>query len=145
MSNETPTAERTKTPKSVWVGRVISGVLVALLILSGASKFMLASAGGEPLDEMLSHLGLDVRLLVTIGIIELVCVLFYAIPKVSVVGAILLTGYMGGAIFAHLRVGDPPIVQIVIPILIWLGVFLRDERLCQVIPLRRPSPSGGER
>ena len=74
---------------------------------------------------------------VAIGIAELVSTLLYAIPRTSVLGAILLTGYMGGAIATHVRIGEPFVVQAGIGVLVWLGLFLRDARIRELIPLRR--------
>ena len=85
----------------------------------------------------MTHLGLPESLIVPLAIVEISCVLIYLIPATAVVGAILLTGYIGGAICTHLRVGDPFFMQIAIGIFIWLGLYLREDRLKELIPLRR--------
>jgi hypothetical protein len=72
-----------------------------------------------------------------LAILEISCVVIYLIPATSVLGAILLTGYIGGAICTHLRVGDPFFLQIAIGIFVWLGLYLRESRLQELIPLRR--------
>jgi hypothetical protein len=76
-------------------------------------------------------------LILPLGILELVCVAIYLFPPTAILGAILLTGYMGGAILAHLRVGEPVYVQATIGAVVWLGIFLREERLRKLIPIRR--------
>ncbi len=91
--------------------------------------------GGSRADVM-DHLGLPPNLAIPLGVFEVGCVLLYLAPATSVLGAILFTGYIGGAICAHVRVGDPFIPQVIIGVLIWLGVFFRDYRLRQLIPLR---------
>ena len=85
----------------------------------------------------MAHLGLPESLIIPLAILEISCVVIYAIPATAVVGAILLTGYIGGAILTHLRVGDPFFMQIAIGIFIWLGLYLRENRLKELVPLRR--------
>lgn len=116
----------------VWIGRVISGLVAAAFAMSGVMKLV----GGPELKEGMDHLGLPESLVLPLAILELTCVVIYVIPGSAVLGAILLTGYIGGAICTHWRVGDPFIAQIVIGILIWLGVYLRDRRLHALIPWR---------
>ena len=84
----------------------------------------------------MAHLGLPESLTIPLAVLEIACVLVYLIPATSVLGAILLTGYMGGAICTHLRVGDPFVVQIAVGVLVWLALYLRDPRLRALIPLR---------
>jgi hypothetical protein len=120
--------------KSVWVGRVISGLVSITLLFSAVMKFQ----GGPEVSEGMAHLGLPESLIVPLGILEISCTVAYLIPATTVLGAILLTGYMGGAICTHLRVGDPYFVQIGLGILVWLGIYLRDARLRNLIPLRAP-------
>src|SRR5712692_1339639 len=118
--------------KIVWVGRVIS-ILVSLLF--AMSAFMKLRGGAEVTQGM-AHLGLPESLIMPLAILEISCVVIYAIPATSVLGAILLTGYIGGAICSHWRVGDPFFMQIAIGIFIWLGLYLRENRLKELIPLR---------
>jgi Mn2+/Fe2+ NRAMP family transporter len=72
-----------------------------------------------------------------LGVVELASAVIYLIPQTAVLGAILLTGYMGGAIATHVRLEEPFIIQTMIGVVVWLGIFLRDARLRQLIPLRR--------
>ena len=115
-----------------WVGRVIS-VLPSLVF--AISAFMKLKGGAE-VTEGMAHLGLPEPLIVPLAILEISCVVIYLIPATAVLGAILLTGYIGGAICTHLRVGDPFFLQIAIGIFVWLGLYLREIRLRELIPLR---------
>jgi hypothetical protein len=118
--------------KVVWIGRVISILTSLVFLMSGGMKLK----GGAEVTQGMAHLGLPDSLILPLAIIEISCVVIYLIPKTSILGAILLTGFIGGAICSHLRVGDPFYVQIVIGILIWLGLYLREDRLKGLIPLR---------
>jgi hypothetical protein len=120
----------------VWTGRVISILVTLVFVMSAVVK--LTGAGGTETKQGLAHLGLAESMVLPLGILELVCVVVYLIPATSVLGAILLTGYMGGAICTHWRVGDPFVGQIVIGLLVWLGLYLRESRLRALIPLRTP-------
>ena len=119
--------------KIVWVGRVISALVSFLFAMSALMKLR----GGPEVVEGMAHLGLPESLIVPLAILEISCVVIYAIPATAVLGAILLTGYIGGAILTHLRVGDPFFMQIAIGLLIWLGLYLREDRLKALIPLRK--------
>ena len=118
--------------KIVWTGRAISA---AVSLAFAASAFMKLK-GGPELTQGMAHLGLPESLIVPLAILEISCVVVYAIPATSVLGAILLTGYMGGAICTHLRVGDPFLAQIGLGVFVWLGLYLREGRLKGLIPLR---------
>ena len=123
--------------KIVWIGRVIS-VLASLVFLMSA---FLKLQGGAELIKGMAHLGLPESLLMPLSILEISCVVIYLVPATSVLGAILLTGYIGGAICTHWRVGDPFYIQIALGIFVWLGLYLRENRLKPLIPLR--SKAGG--
>ena len=118
--------------KLIWAGRVISGLIALLLTMSAVMKLM----GGAEVMEGFARMGLPESLRVPLGILEFSCVAIYLIPATSVAGAILLTGYIGGAIVTHLRIGEPIYVQIALGMLIWLGLYLREQRLKTLIPLR---------
>ena len=117
--------------KIVWVGRIISTLVSFLFAMSAVMKLR----GGPEVVEGMAHLGLPESLIMPLAILEISCVVIYAIPATAVLGAILLTGYIGGAILTHLRVGDPFFMQIAIGIFIWLGLYLRENRLKALIPL----------
>lgn len=122
--------ERSK--KVVWTGRVVSGLVSLAFAMSAAMKLK----GGAGPAQMFGHLGIPESLIVPIALLELSSVVIYLIPRTSVLGAILLAGFMGGAIMAHLRIGEPPVVQALFGILVWLGLYLREERLKALLPLR---------
>lgn len=132
MSTETGTAATSK-PMNI-VGWVFS-VLVGLLLIASAAGKLFAPITDET-TAGLNHIGWDVGKLTGLGILEFVVAVLFLIPKTSVLGAILVAGYMGGAIATHVRVGDPFIVQVIIPIVAWLGLWLRDGNLRSILPLR---------
>jgi hypothetical protein len=123
--------------KIVWVGRVISVLASLVFLLSALMKLK----GGPELAQGMAHLGLPESLLMPLAILEVSCAVIYLIPATSVLGAILLTGFIGGAICTHWRVGDPFFIQIALGIFVWLGLYLREHRLKALIPLRRPTVS----
>ncbi len=117
---------------AVWAGRAIS-TLVSLVF--AASAFMKIRGGAEVAQGM-ARLGLPESLLVPLSILEISCTAIYLAPATSVLGAILLTGYLGGAICTHVRVGDPFFIQAALGFFVWLGLYLREDRLKALIPLR---------
>lgn len=119
--------------KVVWTGRVITVVVSLLFLFSAAMKFM----GGAEVKEGMTHLGLPESMIIPLGILEAACTVIYLIPATSVLGAILLAGYIGGAICTHWRVGDPFLPQVAIGLVIWLGIYLREPRLKALIPIRK--------
>jgi hypothetical protein len=125
-----------KVGKSVWIGRVISGLASLLFFVSAFMKLK----GGEEVAKGMDHLGFSAGLMTPLAILELSCVVLYLIPRTSVLGAVLLTGYIGGAICTHLRVGDPFYTQIALGIAIWFGLWLREGRLWSLLPMRTSGP-----
>jgi hypothetical protein len=124
---------RMASRKTTWIGRVISILVSIMFLFSATFKFI----DGPQVKEGFDHLGLPERMMLPLGILELACVVIYLVPATSVIGAILLTGYLGGAICTHWRVGDPFFVQVLLGILLWLGLYLREDRLKSLIPIRR--------
>ncbi|OQW31214.1 MAG: hypothetical protein A4E19_20510 [Nitrospira sp. SG-bin1] len=118
--------------KLMWTGRIISGLIALLLTMSAVMKLM----GGAEVSEGMARMGLPESLRLPLGILEFSCVAIYVIPATSITGAILLTGYVGGAIVTHLRLGEPVYMQIVLGLSIWIGLYLREQRLKVLIPLR---------
>jgi hypothetical protein len=119
--------------KIVWTSRVITVLVSLLFLFSAAMKFM----GGAEVKEGMTHLGLPESMVIPLGILEAACTVIYLIPATSVLGAILLAGYIGGAICTHWRVGDPFLPQVAIGLVIWLGIYLREPRLKALIPIRK--------
>ncbi len=116
----------------IWAGRILSGLMVAFLIFDGVTKILKVSQ----VLEAQTRLGYPAKLAPVLGTIVLVCTLVYVIPPVSVLGAILLTGYLGGATVTGLRVGDPWFATPVLGVLVWGGLYLRDVRIRALIPFR---------
>ncbi|MFL5403839.1 MAG: DoxX family protein [Gemmatimonadales bacterium] len=118
-------------------GGIMTGIVVLLLLFDSFGKLMQAA---QVVDASI-QLGYPESSVRIIGIILLVCVVVYAIPRTSVLGAILLTGYLGGAVATNLRVGNPIFTHILFPIyvavLVWGGIYLREPRLATLVPLRR--------
>ena len=117
----------------LWTGRVLSALPVLMLLISASMKFIKPPG----LEDNMAHLGYPMSILLTLGIVELTCTLLYVFPRTSVLGAILLTGYLGGATATHARIGEINfILPVVLGVMIWLGLYLRDERLRALVPLR---------
>jgi uncharacterized membrane protein YphA (DoxX/SURF4 family) len=119
--------------KLIWAGYILSALPALLLLFSGVMKLVKPPS----VVEGFTHLGYDQSLALGIGIVELLCTILYLIPRTSVLGAILLTGYLGGATATHLRIDEPFYGAVLLGILVWGGLFLRDERLRVLIPLRK--------
>jgi DoxX-like family len=123
--------------KTLWAGRILSALSVLFLLFDAAGHLIVPSAVVEAFNRLGYPLGLSSAL----GIIELVCLAVYAIPRTAILGAILLTGYLGGAVATHLRVHDPvfdTIFPIIFGVLVWAGLYLRDPRLRALIPVTEP-------
>jgi hypothetical protein len=120
---------------AVWTGRVISGLVVLFMIFDGVTKVMKVR---QVIDATI-RIGFPVSTVVGIGITLLVCVALYVIPQTSILGAILLTGYFGGATAANIRAGSPLFntgFAVGFGVLTWLGLYLRERRLRALVPLR---------
>jgi hypothetical protein len=123
-----------------WAGRILSGIAVLFLLFDSSIKLLNLSVVADSMNQ----LGYPVRLAPVIGAIELVCLIVYVVPRTSILGAILLTGYLGGAISTHLRVGDPLFSHVLFPLyvaaLIWGGLYLRDRRVRTLLPFETVPP-----
>jgi hypothetical protein len=115
------------------VGQILTALIAIPFFMSAMMKFK----GGPDMMEGWNHFGWPAELLLTIGILEATSVLLYMIPQTAVLGAILLTGYLGGAIATHLRVNEGVPLQVLFGVLLWGALFLRDERLRQLLPFRK--------
>lgn len=140
MEMSIPRTETQSAPvsnKKVWAGRILSGLVTAFLLFDAGIKF---STMPEVRDSFTS-LGYSPAVAPTTGILMLACVVLYVIPRTSLLGAVVLTGYLGGAIATHVRVGNPLFSHVLFPVyvaaFIWGGLLLRDERLRQLFPLRK--------
>lgn len=125
------------TAKSVWTGRVLSGLAVAFLLFDGSLKLLPA----QVVIDSIKQLGWpsDVSSARLLGLLALLPTLLYAIPRTSMLGAILLTGYLGGAVATHVRMGSPLFTHILfgvyLGVMLWGGLWLRDPRLRNLLPV----------
>lgn len=117
-----------------WTSVVLSAIPVFMLLMSAGMKVI------QPAPDFakgMEHLGWGLHLTLPLAILEFTCTLLYVVPRTSVLGAILLTAYLGGATATHVRVGDPFFIPILLGIMLWLGLWLRDSRLQDLLPLRK--------
>ena len=131
------TGSLARTRAAVITGRIVSGLVVALLTLDSIGKLLRV----PQVIEGTTQLGYTAEAVVPLGVTLLLCVLVYAMPATSVLGAVLLTAYLGGAVATHVRVGSPPFTHVLVPVYLrvalWLGLALRDPRLGALLPGRR--------
>lgn len=131
MPTTTQSVPVTKT--SLWTGRILSAIPVLLVLFGSILKLMKTPSMVKGMAEY----GYSEGLIIPIGIIELVCSIVYLIPRTAVLGAILLTGLLGGAITTSVRLEKPGFVfPLVVGVLVWAGLYLRDQRLRTLIPLQ---------
>jgi hypothetical protein len=125
--------------KRNWAGVIVTGLPVLFLLFDSVIKLMQI----QPVKDSFAELGYPLSLAPVIGTIELVCLALYLLPRTSVLGAILLTGYLGGAVATHVRVGSPLLSHVLFPtyigLLLWTGLYLRESRLRALVPLRQPN------
>lgn len=134
MSGEAATASVSKA--ALWGGRILSALPALFLLMDSVGKILRPA----PVVEGTVKLGYPESIILPLGIVLLACTALYLIPRTSVLGAILLTGFLGGAVATHARVGDPLFSHILFPVyfgvMLWGGLYLRDPRLRELIPLR---------
>jgi hypothetical protein len=132
----TPGAAPSASKGLLWTGRVLSALPVLAMVLSGAMK---VSHAPQLVDKLVGTFGYPESAVTGIGLLEIACAIVYVIPRASVLGAVLVTGYLGGAVATHVRLGDPSFVgPLVLGIIAWAGLFLRDDRIRALLPLRAP-------
>ena len=121
----------------IWTARSISALVILFLLFDA----LIHLAKPAPVVDAFARLGYPLSASVGIGIVELLCLLAYVIPQTSVFGAVLVTGLLGGAIATHVRAGSPAFEEYIFPLLLglflWGGIWLRDERLRAILPLRK--------
>jgi hypothetical protein len=133
MNANTPTTAVSKS--ALWTGRVMSTLPALFLLLDGVMKLVKP----DPIVKATVELGYPESVILGLGIVLTASTLLYAIPRTAVLGAILLTGYLGGAVATHVRVGGgafPVLFPVCIGVLLWGGLVLRDARLRSLLPLR---------
>lgn len=129
---------RTVSPAARWAGRVLAILPALLLLFSGVMKLV----GPPSLKEGFDHLGWPLGAAIPLGVAEVLSTILFLIPRTSVLGAVLLTGYMGGAMATHVRIGEPFIAQAALGVALWLSIYLRDPRLRELLPLVRRRGAG---
>ena len=125
----------TASKGALWSGRVLSGLAIAFLVFDCIVKLMQSPMAIEPTVQ----LGYRAEHVFVIGAIELVCLVLYAFPRTAVLGAMLLTGYLGGAVATNLRAGTPAfniVFPFIIGAMVWGGLLLREKRLLALMPIR---------
>ena len=139
LPSSEPVSARSASRRGVWAGRILSGIAVLFLAMDAAVKVIPIPAALEGS----SNLGWDPSLVSTLGVIQLACLAVYLVPRTAPLGAVLWTGYLGGAIATHVRVFNPLLSHTLFPIyvaaLLWGGLYLRDAR---VRALLSPRPRG---
>lgn len=126
--------ERTISSGALWAGRIITGLVALFLIVDGGAKLFKP----QPVIDATVRLGVPESLIIPIGVILLVCTVVYLIPQTSVLGAILLTGFLGGAVATQVRAGEgafPSVFPIIMAALMWLGLYLRNSSLRVLVPI----------
>ena len=121
--------------KGVWAGRIVSWLTAAFLLLDGVAKLFKPL----PVVEGTVKLGYAESVIIPLGIVLVACTVLYLVPRTAVLGAILLTGYLGGAVATHVRAADGAfgiVFAVVFGALVWLGLYLRDERVRELVPFR---------
>jgi hypothetical protein len=127
----------TASRSMVWIGWIMSGIVVLFLLFDGITKLIMI----DPVVDATIRIGFPLDVIRPLGIVCLACAILYAIPRTSILGAILLTGFLGGAVASKVRLEDPLFSQVLfgvyVGVLAWAGLYLRDGRLRSLIPLRR--------
>jgi hypothetical protein len=133
MEPETQSAPVSKI--RLWAGRIISAIPALFLLMDGVMKLFKPAI----VVETTVKLGYSEGVILPLGIVLLACTILYLIPRTAILGAILLTGYLGGAVATHVRVGEgafPVLFPVIMGVLLWGGLWLRDDRLRTLIPFR---------
>jgi DoxX-like family len=132
-SAESGTARVAKR-STLWAGRILTALPILLMLFSASMKF---TGNHQMVDEFVNRFGYVATVAPILGVVELTCVVLYAIPRTAVLGAILMTGYLGGAVATHVRIGDPSFVMpFALGVVAWGGLYFREERLHPLLPLR---------
>jgi hypothetical protein len=105
------------------------------MTMSAGMKF---AQSPQAIEMFTGKFGYHQEMLVILGVVELLCVVLYAIPRTAVLGAVLMTGYLGGAVATHVRVSDAFVVPLLLGVVAWGGLYFRDERVRNLLPFRRP-------
>ena len=135
MATDVPLSAPAPSKGALWAGRILSGLVVAFLVMDGVAKVMMV----QPVKEACAQLQIPEGIVPTLGVILATSAVVYAFPRTSVLGAIVLTGYLGGATYAHVRhSGDvfPILFPGILGAIMWLGLYLREPRLRALVPIK---------
>lgn len=133
---QTPSASIPVSKGSLWTGRVLSTIVVLFFLFDATGHLVKPHSVVEAFAQM----GIPLGLSVLFGIIELICIVLYAIPRTAILGGVLLTGYLGGALASQLRIGSPVfecIFPFIVGLIAWAGLFFRDPHLWRFMPVRK--------
>lgn len=117
----------------LWAGRALSGLPAVMLILSASMKL---SHSPQLMEQFVEKFGYPASSLTALALVELACAILFLVPRTAVLGAVLITGYLGGATATHVRVGDPFIIPVLLGAMAWGGLYFRDARVRALLPLR---------
>jgi len=131
--------KRQPAPIATWAGRIVSALVVVVLLADGAVNLF----APHLLKQEMAASGFPAELAPVLGALIVLCAAVYAWPRTAVLGAVLITGFLGGAISLHFRLGEigspPQLICLAIGVLAWAGLFLRDAGVQAMMPLRRPA------
>ncbi|MCC5823425.1 MAG: DoxX family protein [Phycisphaerales bacterium] len=134
-----PTNDHDRTAargKAFWAGWVLTALPALMLLFGAVNSILLTNNARDGLTEM----GYPESTARPIGVVLLLCTVLYLYPRTAVLGAILLTGYLGGAVATHVRIEDPIVlgmVPVIVGVFVWLGLYLRDPQIRSIVPWRR--------
>jgi hypothetical protein len=142
MNATISTPQTTATPRpfqgKLWTARILGSLVVLFLLVDAAGKILRLA----PYVEGTAKVGFPPGLLVPLGLVLLACTVLYVIPRTAVLGAILLTGYLGGATCTHVRLEQPFIMPVLFGVIVWGCLYVRDARIRSLLPLARPMKKG---
>lgn len=125
-----------KASKTIWFGRILSVALCLQFGFSALTK-LFPMVFFPDMPAQMAKIGLPESILVPVACLEILCIVTYLIPWTSVLGAVLFTGYLGGAMLTHMRVGESVLMHVILGGLIWLGIYVREPRLHAILPFRK--------
>lgn len=135
LDSASPYETTAPSARALWTGRIASGLAVAFLTMDAVGKLLMP----PEVVEGTTALGYPASVLLGLGVVEVVCLAFYLVPRTAVLGAILWTGYLGGAIATHVRVDNPLFTHVLFPVylalLLWGGLWMRRPALRRLLPV----------
>lgn len=126
-------AAASSSKAALWAGRILSAIPVLMLLASGAGKI---AHPPQMVEMFTTKFGYPAQTMTPIGVVEILCALCYLFPRTAVLGAILITGYLGGAVATHVRASDMFVAPVLLGVFAWGGLYFRDPRVRALLPLR---------